>query len=485
MLTRFRYLKKGDVYVHADLPGAAIVIIRNNMKTPDSPIPPSTLSQAGSLAVSCSSAWDSKAGMSAWWVNADQVSKSAPSGEFLPTGSFNVRGQKHFLPPAILLLGFGVVFLISEESKAHHIKHRVQNDVQAEEKPDIVMQDGENRNLEEDGAPDTDTESEKLAREDSDVEEDNSTASALQDQPTDGPIIFDDGEDPGKEMSQLQIGDNLSINEDPNTVENDSISESDNESSQAPTGTQTPSQQSNAKKVPAPHKRGKRGKAKKIATKYKNQDEEDRLAAQQLIGAAAGQEKAEAEAQAKAAREAELAFQKERRRAQHQRTQAETAEHEAARQKVFSQGPEIFDDGEDEKMFALDSLVGTPHKDDEILEAIPVCAPWAAMGKYKYKAKLQPGTQKKGKATKEIIGRWMFDAGVKGKIDEKSEDVEKMWPKEVELIKGWKVEEVTNTIPVGKVRVMIAGGSSGGSGAGGKGQQQSKGRSGKGSKKQR
>jgi len=81
-----RYLRKGDVYVHADLHGASSVIIKNNPKTPDAPIPPSTLAQAGNLSVCCSSAWDSKAGMGAWWVNADQVSKTAPAGEYLPVG---------------------------------------------------------------------------------------------------------------------------------------------------------------------------------------------------------------------------------------------------------------------------------------------------------------------------------------------------------------------------------------------------------------
>jgi predicted ribosome quality control (RQC) complex YloA/Tae2 family protein len=81
-----RYLRKGDVYVHADLHGASSVIIKNNPKTPDAPIPPSTLAQAGNLSVCCSSAWDSKAGMGAWWVDADQVSKTAPAGEYLPVG---------------------------------------------------------------------------------------------------------------------------------------------------------------------------------------------------------------------------------------------------------------------------------------------------------------------------------------------------------------------------------------------------------------
>ena len=39
-----------------------------------------------------------------------QVSKSAPSGEFLATGSFSIRGQKAFLPPARLVMGFGFLF---------------------------------------------------------------------------------------------------------------------------------------------------------------------------------------------------------------------------------------------------------------------------------------------------------------------------------------------------------------------------------------
>jgi len=120
-----RYLRKGDVYVHADLQGAASVIIKSKPGMLNSPIPPSTLSQAGTLAVATSSAWESKAVMSAWWVKPDQVSRTAPTGEYLTTGAFTIRGQKNYLPPAQLLLGFGVMFQVSEESKARHLKHRV------------------------------------------------------------------------------------------------------------------------------------------------------------------------------------------------------------------------------------------------------------------------------------------------------------------------------------------------------------------------
>lgn len=86
-----RYLKKDDVYVHADLHGASSVIIKN---ISSDPIPPTTLLQAGTMSVVQSKAWDSKIVTSAWWVSADQVSKTAPSGEYLTTGSFMIRGKK-------------------------------------------------------------------------------------------------------------------------------------------------------------------------------------------------------------------------------------------------------------------------------------------------------------------------------------------------------------------------------------------------------
>ncbi|KAL8907035.1 MAG: hypothetical protein Q9207_001647 [Kuettlingeria erythrocarpa] len=123
-----RYLKKGDVYVHADLHGAASVVIKNKPGRLNDPIPPFTLSQAGTFAVATSAAWDSKAVMSAWWVYPEQVSKTAPTGEFLTVGSFSIRGEKNFLPPAHLLLGFGVLFRVSEESMVKHLKHRLRDE---------------------------------------------------------------------------------------------------------------------------------------------------------------------------------------------------------------------------------------------------------------------------------------------------------------------------------------------------------------------
>ncbi|EEY15698.1 DUF814 domain-containing protein [Verticillium alfalfae VaMs.102] len=122
-----RYLRKGDVYCHADMHGAATVIVKNKQDTPDAPIPPSTLAQAGMLSVCSSSAWDSKAGMGAWWVRADQVSKSAPTGEYLPAAAFMGAGPgRNFLPPGRPLgagaFGIHVSGSVEGEARPKHVE---------------------------------------------------------------------------------------------------------------------------------------------------------------------------------------------------------------------------------------------------------------------------------------------------------------------------------------------------------------------------
>lgn len=83
-------------------------------------IPPKTLHEAGSMAVCYSSAWESNIAAKAWWVRNDQVSRTAPTGEYLPAGSFMIRGTKNYLPISQLVLGFGLMFKIDEESVQRH-----------------------------------------------------------------------------------------------------------------------------------------------------------------------------------------------------------------------------------------------------------------------------------------------------------------------------------------------------------------------------
>lgn len=112
-----RYLRAGDIYVHADLHGATSCVIKNPS---GEPIPPRTLTEAGTMAVCYSAAWDAKVVTSAWWVHHHQVSKTAPTGEYLTTGSFMIRGKKNFLPPSYLIMGFGFLFKVDEQSVFRH-----------------------------------------------------------------------------------------------------------------------------------------------------------------------------------------------------------------------------------------------------------------------------------------------------------------------------------------------------------------------------
>ncbi|KAF9346640.1 hypothetical protein BGX26_001841 [Mortierella sp. AD094] len=117
-----RYMKKDDIYVHADIHGAATVLIKN--PSDKEPVPPSSIYQAGIMSVCQSKAWDAKIVTSAYWVRADQVSKSAPTGEYLTTGSFMIRGKKNFLPPVQLVYGFGLLFKLDESSIGNHLNER-------------------------------------------------------------------------------------------------------------------------------------------------------------------------------------------------------------------------------------------------------------------------------------------------------------------------------------------------------------------------
>ncbi|KAL1385193.1 hypothetical protein HDK64DRAFT_223820 [Phyllosticta capitalensis] len=527
-----RHLKKGDVYVHADLQGAASVIIKNNPATPDAPIPPSTLSQAGNLSVATSSAWDSKAVMSAWWVNADQVSKTAPTGEYLTAGGFTIQGKKNFLPPAQLLLGFAVMFQISEESKKNHVKHRVndgpapsqpsgsiqENEAEAskldddddsdEDFPDVKLEsaseNSEDENEAEQSKPQQSTmaaeETDDAAEDAADKENQKPEPEPATNQPTEdaagksGTKAQGQQKESGKrhlsarERRLLRKG--IKPDEIPKASssgsEQGSDAEDDAASTAPPPSTTT---QTTSKASQAPRPRGKRGKAKKQAQKYADQDEEDRELALRLLGVKKpGEIQAEAK-QSKQSKEEDAAAQKARRREQHLRAQEKGLAAEEKRRQALEgalgEDPEADEEGaRAETAVDVEAFTGRPLPGDELLCAVPVCAPWSALATYKYKVKLQPGSVKKGKAVKEILARWDNAFKENRWIDKEARDVEKIWPREVECVRAWKESEVYGVVPVGKVRVVQSGGGGGG-GGGAKGKGTKSARGGRGSKKQR
>ena len=126
-----RYLRPGDAYLHADVHGAPTCILRAKRRrttkgtTEVLPLSDQALREAGNFAICRSSAWGSRMVTSAWWVESHQVSKTAPTGEYLTVGSFMIRGKKNFLPPVSLEMGLGVVFRLGDDaSVARHANER-------------------------------------------------------------------------------------------------------------------------------------------------------------------------------------------------------------------------------------------------------------------------------------------------------------------------------------------------------------------------
>ena len=124
-----KYLSKGDAYVHADLHGASSCVVKgipesDCFKRGHAP-PPLTLAEAGHACICRSAGWDNKIVTSAWWVHPHQVSKTAPTGEYLTTGSFMIRGKKNYLPPGQLIMGYSFLFRVADECRANHAGERV------------------------------------------------------------------------------------------------------------------------------------------------------------------------------------------------------------------------------------------------------------------------------------------------------------------------------------------------------------------------
>ena len=109
-----RNLKDGDIYVHADIHGAASVVV----KRPEDVAEIGALSkrEAAQWALSFSKAW--RAGHvsgEAFWALPDQVSKAAASGEFVPKGAWVIHGTKHFERDLPLELALGTIRYREEE----------------------------------------------------------------------------------------------------------------------------------------------------------------------------------------------------------------------------------------------------------------------------------------------------------------------------------------------------------------------------------
>ncbi|XP_051833881.1 ribosome quality control complex subunit NEMF [Antechinus flavipes] len=533
-----RYLTPGDIYVHADLHGATSCVIKNPT---GEPIPPRTLTEAGTMALCYSAAWDARVITSAWWVYHHQVSKTAPTGEYLTTGSFMIRGKKNFLPPSYLMMGFSFLFKVDEPCVW---RHRGERKVRGQDEDLETVASSASKLVSEEMEPldNGDSSSGEDQEETSETVEEREVVNQIdqevisiqndknrpkegsaQEESSDDDANDDDGDDDDSDddnddntndsgKSQTMKSDQeiaskrkdeseISLNYPDTTIDlshlqsqrsfqktvaredtsdvndsklhgrrhlsakerremkkkkqpNDSTDLDILEDKGKENTLKTEVFPNTSKTVsgPQPVKRGQKSKIKKMKEKYKDQDEEDRELIMKLLGSAGSskEEKGKKGKKGKTGKTKEEATKKQPQKFRSELRIGDRIKKETPLETVIHELQEItMDDQPDDKEEQdvdqqgneenlLDSLTGQPHSEDVLLFAIPVCAPYTTMTNYKYKVKLTPGVQKKGKAAKTALNTFMHS--------------KEATAREKDLFRSVKDTDLSRNIP-GKVKV--------------------------------
>jgi predicted ribosome quality control (RQC) complex YloA/Tae2 family protein len=93
-----KHMDDKDRYLHADIVGAPHVVVKADSRE----VPESTLREAAEFAAMHSRAWREGLGsLDVYWVMPSQVSRRAPSGEYIPRGAYMIEGKRNFLKVTI------------------------------------------------------------------------------------------------------------------------------------------------------------------------------------------------------------------------------------------------------------------------------------------------------------------------------------------------------------------------------------------------
>ena len=114
-----KHLTEHDIVFHAEVHGSPFFIIKNAAAfaaTQESTIN-SSLHEVAQATISFSRAWkDGLSSADAYWVMAEQVKKGAPTGQFLPKGSFVIEGKRNYIKGVELRLAIGIMQLNNRET---------------------------------------------------------------------------------------------------------------------------------------------------------------------------------------------------------------------------------------------------------------------------------------------------------------------------------------------------------------------------------
>ncbi|MDW0121077.1 MAG: ribosome rescue protein RqcH [Nitrososphaeraceae archaeon] len=114
-----KHLTEHDIVFHAEVHGSPFFIIKNAAAfaaTQEGTIN-SSLHEVAQATISFSRAWkDGLSSADAYWVMAEQVKKGAPTGQFLPKGSFVIEGKRNYIKGVELRLAIGIIQLNNRET---------------------------------------------------------------------------------------------------------------------------------------------------------------------------------------------------------------------------------------------------------------------------------------------------------------------------------------------------------------------------------
>lgn len=463
-----RYLKAPDIYVHADIQGASSVVIKNPS---GQPVTPKTLNEAGIMAVCYSVAWEAKVVTSAWWVHADQVSKTAPTGEYLTTGSFMIRGKKNYLPPCHLIMGFSFLFKLEDSSVARHKderRHRVleegeesvdnsvteskEKDEPKDDDIEIVLSDDDGQDKEADMIEEEDEEQQSQVQfPDTEIRIEHTADNKVNITKAVGALNLDastsdEDDSNSQEEKVIYLGDDIPVVIKPPSLPNRSKPPTNKNKQKKVKEEKEESQKQQQQQQQQPQqKRGKKGKLKKIKEKYKDQDDEERelrMAVLQSAGNSKSKETKKGKKGGAGGNTKENDVNKKKPTKSVPKTVAAPPPLSVANRGDADSGDEADEQDADGGVLAdvnmLDSLTGQPLPEDELLFAVPVVAPYNALVNYKYKVKLTPGTGKRGKAARTAVNVFLKERTAS--------------QREKDLLRSVKDQDLSRNLP-GKVKL--------------------------------
>ncbi|MEM2918570.1 MAG: NFACT RNA binding domain-containing protein [Candidatus Altiarchaeota archaeon] len=102
-----KHMEKNDLVFHADIHGAPFFLIKNPSAEK---IPESTLEETAKLAAAYSKAWQFGLGnCNVYYFLPEQISKTAPAGQYLAKGAFIISGKKNWFRNVELKISIGVI----------------------------------------------------------------------------------------------------------------------------------------------------------------------------------------------------------------------------------------------------------------------------------------------------------------------------------------------------------------------------------------